>query len=95
MFNNIGGKIKTLAKVLCWLGIIISVLSGIGIMVGGGAGQLTVNGSASGVPGVLVGILVIVIGCLASWIGSFFAYGFGQLIENSDAIRDSLEHKSL
>lgn len=27
MFNNIGRKIKTLAKVLCWLGIIASVIS--------------------------------------------------------------------
>ena len=26
MFENIGGKIKTLAKVLCWVGIILSVL---------------------------------------------------------------------
>lgn len=26
MFRNIGGKIKVLAKVLCWLGIILSVI---------------------------------------------------------------------
>ena len=35
----------------------------------------------------LLGIIVIVFGCLVSWIGAFFAYGFGQLIENTDEIR--------
>ena len=29
MFNNIGGKIKALAKVMCWIGIVMTVLSGI------------------------------------------------------------------
>ena len=29
MFENIGGKIKKLAKIICWIGIIISALSGI------------------------------------------------------------------
>ena len=29
MFENIGGKIKGLAKVVCWIGIILSVITGI------------------------------------------------------------------
>jgi len=29
MFDNIGGKIKTLAKVVCWIGIIVSVILGL------------------------------------------------------------------
>ena len=29
MFTNIGGKIKALAKVVCWIGIILSVIFGI------------------------------------------------------------------
>ena len=37
--------------------------------------------------GILSGIVIIIVGCLASWIGSFFTYGFGQLIENTDRIR--------
>ena len=92
MFNNIGGKIKALAKVLCWLGIILSVLSGIAILASGDSGRIAVNGAYSTVSSGVAGILVIVIGCLASWIGSFFAYGFGQLIENSDVIRGGMEH---
>ncbi len=94
MFNNIGGKIKTLAKVLCWVGIIISVLTGIAAIVSGGSGSLIINGEPARVDGTVAGILIIVIGCLASWIGSFFAYGFGQLIENTDIIRKNSENKN-
>ncbi len=89
MFNNIGGKIKVLAKVLCWVGIILSVIMGIVMMASGGNARYNLNGSYVSGSGVVVGILIIVIGCLGSWVGSFFAYGFGQLIENTDAIRSN------
>ena len=41
--------------------------------------------------GVLAGLLTIVLGSLLSWIGSFFTYGFGQLIENTDDIRSKMK----
>lgn len=66
MFDNIGGKIKGLAKVLCWLGIIASIIVG--------AIMCTDEDAA------LFGILYILIGSLLSWIGSFLLYGFGELI---------------
>ena len=74
MFNNIGLKIKKLAKVLCWIGIIISVISGIAMMASG-------NGGA-----VLTGLLVIGLGSLISWLLTLTLYGFGQLVDNSDII---------
>ena len=79
MFDNIGGKIKMLAKVLCWIGIIGSVITGFSLMafLSRGIGFL----------GVLLGLLVAGVGCLFAWIGSFFTYGFGQLIENTDRIK--------
>ncbi len=86
MFNNIGGKIKALAKVLCWIGIVLSVITGIAVMASGNS-NITINGSYAIVSPIVSGIIVIVIGCLISWISSFFAYGFGQLIENTDEIR--------
>ncbi len=70
MFGNIGGKIKALAQVITWIGIIVSILIGIITM------------STSGP----VGILIAVAGSLISWISSFILYGFGQLIENSDEL---------
>ena len=74
MFNFIGGKIKALAKVVCWLGIIGSVITGIGMM------------ASSRESEIILGILVIILGSLISWIGSFFTYGFGELIETADRI---------
>ena len=70
MFENIGGKIKTLAKVVCWIGIIVSVILGLGL--------LSRNA--------ITALLFIGIGSLGSWIGSFMTYGFGQLIENTDIL---------
>ena len=73
MFNNIGGKIKTLAQVVCWLGIIASVIFGIILML-----QNEDN--------VLIGFIVLILGCFFSWISSFMTYGFGQLVENIDIL---------
>lgn len=65
MFNNIGDKIKTLAQVVCWIGVALSVLYGVYIISEGSG----------------VGLLVMIFGSLLSWVGSFFTYGFGELIE--------------
>ncbi len=93
MFNNIGRKIKVLAKILCWVGIVLSVITGVAILASGSYTHLTINGEYTTVSNVPAGILTIVIGCLISWIGSFFTYGFGQLIENSDIIRNEMQRK--
>ena len=57
MFDNIGSKIMKLAKVLCWIGIIASIVSGIVIISGG---SRSYNSGSS----VFSGILTIVLGCL-------------------------------
>ena len=72
MFDNIGGKIIALAKLVCWLDIIVFLVIGIIVI--------------SNRDSVFLGIMIIVVGALLSWVGSFLLYGFGQLIENSDAI---------
>lgn len=82
MFENVGAKLKAYAKVICWIGIILSVISGIVLMADG------YNGS-----GVFPGLLIIIVGSLASWIGSLGIYGFGELVENSD-IRTNLACKA-
>ena len=74
MFNNIGQKIKTLAKVLCGLGIFIPCLAGI------------VNMLRPEIGNPLTGLVLIVVGSLGSWVGSFMTYGIGQLIENTDIL---------
>lgn len=73
MFDNIGGKIKSVAKAICWIGIIASIIIGFVMLVQD-------DDTA------LAGVLILVLGSLGSWIGSFVTYGFGQLVENSDIL---------
>ncbi len=75
MFENIGGKIKVLGKVMCVIGVIASVIYGIIL--------LKIN--------VLTCIIVIISGSLLSWVGSFFTVGFGELISNSEKEINLLE----
>ncbi|MBQ6672275.1 MAG: hypothetical protein IKR80_03925 [Spirochaetales bacterium] len=94
MFNNIGGKIKGLAKFMCWLGIILSVIIGVIMIIAAASSRsytfdsygekITLSTGGS----IVAGILIIVFGSLASWIGSFFMYGFGELVENSKKVAD-------
>lgn len=68
MFENIGGKLKVLAKVITIAGVIISVINGFVMM----------NQTALG------GLLTMAIGSLLSWASSFVIYGLGELIEQAE-----------
>lgn len=77
MFDNIGGKIKGVARVVTWLGIISSCLAGF---------VMLVEGLDTSEILAFYGILVAGVGSLFSWLGSLTLYGLGQLIENSDIL---------
>lgn len=81
MFENIGKKFKVVATIIAWLGIIGSLLLGFVILL-------------SDESTILLGFLVIIIGSLSSWLGSFFMYGFGELIDNSKEIKEKLNYNS-
>ena len=68
MFNNIGGKIKSVAKICCILGMLVHGAMGIYMFV---------------FRNMAYGVAVIVIGCLVSWLGTVAIYGFGELIETT------------
>ena len=70
MFENVGSEVKTLSRVVCWIGIIGSIIGGIAIM-------------AQGENLFLVGILSAVLGSVFSWIGSLSLYAIGEAAENS------------
>ena len=59
MFDKIGTKIKNLAIIITVLGVIASIVSGIIVMINVVWWR---------------GLIIIICGCLVSWIGSFFAY---------------------
>lgn len=71
MFDNIGRKIKTLAKVLCWLGIIGSVI----------AAAVMINSRYTETQ--ITGWIMFFAGPLVSWISSFTLYALGEITENS------------
>lgn len=73
MFSNIGEKIKGLAMVFCWLGIIACIIMGATMC----ADEDTIA----------IGITYMIGGSILSWIGSFVLYGFGELIANTMQIR--------
>jgi len=82
MYNNIGHKIKFLAQLIAWIGIIGSIIHGLvwivlGIFSGMGGGV---------VGGFLIGIGVMIGSFLVSWISSWFMYGYGELIEKTTEI---------
>lgn len=85
MFNNVGGKIKVFAMVVCWVGIIGSVIGGISMFVV--AGETSYYNRT---PLILSGIAIIIVGALLSWLGSLFTYGFGELIEQATSINMKL-----
>ncbi len=91
MYTNIGAKIKGLAKFVCFLGIAAALVAGIGLMTTQSIGYREISpGVYSQGGSVPAGLLVMVLGSIGSWLGSLVLYGFGQLIENSDLIRDRL-----
>jgi hypothetical protein len=85
LYTNIGSKIRGLAKVICWIGIIISFIAGIAMI----AGMSQYNAGM----GVLTGLLYMALGSLISWISSLALYGFGELIEKTAEIaRNTAPH---
>ena len=75
MFENIGEKIKMSAKVLCWVGIIVSVVYGIVYMV-------STEFWDFGIIYFFISVLIMVVGSLLSWVSSLGLYGFGELVDN-------------
>lgn len=80
MYSNIGKKIQKLAKFSAILGMIVCVIIG-SIIIKSADGPYTYDET-----GVTIGIIVVIIGSVLSWVLSFVLYGFGRLVENSDII---------
>lgn len=76
MFNNIDRKIKGLATFYTFAGIIGSIVGAIYFW-------------AYGV--VWMGFIILIFGILASWIGSFMLYGFGELISKTTKIEENIK----
>ncbi len=70
MYDNIGGKIKVLAKVIAIVEAIAAVIIGIVIIV---PDDVMIP----------AGLLVMLAGALIAWVSSWLLYGFGELIDKT------------
>lgn len=76
MFNNIGEKLKTIAKYSVWIGMVAYIA--LGVFVG-----FEKDG--------ILGIIIAIVGVNFSWLVSFLLYGFGQFIEKIEVIADDMD----
>ena len=69
MYDNIGEKIKGLAKWTFIVEAIVAVITGIAMMMVGEGEELS-----------FYGLLVMLLGPIAAWVSSWLLYGFGEII---------------
>ena len=79
MFDNIGRKIKFVASLICWVGIIGCFVLG-GILLDDAYYDIEY----------VIGYVILIGGPIISWVSSFFMYGFGELIEETSGIHSIL-----
>ena len=92
MFENIGGKIKGLAKFIFWVISIISIIGG-GVIIFTGLANSD-SDSSSKIASIVVGILSAVGGVLLAWIQNFLLYGFGELVDSNQKILRIMENRN-
>ena len=95
MFDNIGKKLKGLAEVMCVLGIIGSIITGIVIIVNARVNVYSgYYGYETKWSGTLltVGITVIIVGSIFSWIVSCMIYAVGQIADGVESNSLKLAH---
>ena len=81
MYKNVGKKIQTFAKVVAWVGIILT----------GGLGLLCIAlYPTEGVNMLINGILLLITGPLISWLSSLTLVGFGKLVEDNETMKNQI-----
>lgn len=78
MYQQIGKKIKTLAVVLAVIGMVFCVIWGLLMIIF----STDFN---------IAGLLLLLIGPVLCWIGSFLLYGFGELVDKTCWIAKHME----
>lgn len=86
MFDNIGVKIKNVAKIACWIGIVVSIIIAIVLFA-------CASDSLSEELNVLLGFVVLLAGPFLSWLCTLVLYGFGELVDNSSILAAKAKSK--
>lgn len=81
MFKNIGNKIKGLAKVFYWIGVVVYSLAGVGAAI---AAIATSDGEIVIILASLIGGAACVgLGILISWLSTMMLYAYGELVQQT------------
>ncbi|MDR1801421.1 MAG: hypothetical protein LBQ95_06255 [Lachnospiraceae bacterium] len=87
-YNNIGRKISGFAKIIAIIGIVCSIIGGLYLIITGFSMMRYSVGAGFGM--VFGGLLSAALGSLASWIGSWILYGFGEIITTLYSVNERL-----
>ena len=71
LYENIGGKIKSLAKWIFILEAIGAIVTGLILMCDGGHDEM------------FIGLSILLCGPIVAWVGSWILYAFGELVEKN------------
>ena len=91
MYKNIGKKIKTLTAVVTIILIVCSIILGIGALFNLSDAYEILGKNVPFFEGFEVVLEYFIIFPLLIWAGSFFAYGFGDLIERTKKNNENTE----
>lgn len=89
MFTNIGGKLKGVAKIVFWIGVIGSIILGVCVMFWRNiVPVVSWYGYHTGITfgSFLCGLLVMVLGIFCSWLSVIRLYAYGVIVENTDKL---------
>ncbi len=89
MFENVGSKIKKIAKLLFAIGVVLSVLLFI-IMLILAIPSIDYGDGALGIILLLIGIFSLIIGPIISWLSVLLLYAFGEMVEKTVSIENSV-----
>ena len=93
MFEEIGKKIKILAKISFILEVIVSLVCGIVYAYVGVNANKTIyygNNTTFEIKFVFGGVGIFLIGVIIAWISNFVLYGFGELVDKVCDIADDV-----
>ena len=91
MFQNVGGKLKLLAKIFFVIGIVASV-GGFGYMLSLAIDNFNGGQDTAWLIYILLSIVTVVVGPVASWLSVLPLYAFGELVEKATKIDSKLNY---
>ena len=83
VFDNSGGKIKSIAKAVFYVGVFLSIVGFFWLAI--------IARDEDNLRYLSIGLIVLFGGSVFSWINSVFIYGFGSLIESNEEMVQKLK----